>query len=156
MLLALLGCEKDDICDPATLTTPRLVVEFFDYNATDQTKTVTNLQLTSAQSQDTLSYNGVSKIFLPLHTQAAQVNYKLTLNSNSSNPSLVFSDEIQIDYQSELVYVNRGCGYKAVFSFADTNAISLLEDADTDWIRAATVVQYAITNENETHIRLYF
>lgn len=24
------GCEKDDICDPATATTPLLVIDFYD------------------------------------------------------------------------------------------------------------------------------
>ena len=26
------GCEKDDICDANTPTTPRLIISFYDYN----------------------------------------------------------------------------------------------------------------------------
>lgn len=156
-LALLLGsCEKDDICDPNTLTTPRLVVEFFDYNASDQLKPVTDLQITSSASNDTLNYTGVSKIYLPLHTGQDQVRYQFKLNANSTNPGFVFTDQLAINYQRELQYVSRGCGYKSVFSFANTGAVQIVADDDTDWLRSATVVQYAINNENETHLRLYF
>ena len=42
------GCEKDDICDETTPTTPKVVIEFFDTVATTTAKNVTNLKVTAA------------------------------------------------------------------------------------------------------------
>jgi len=36
-VFSLLGCEKDDICESTTPTTPRLVIEFYDFNASTAT-----------------------------------------------------------------------------------------------------------------------
>ena len=42
------SCEKDDICDANTPTTPRLVITFYDNAAPTTLKTVTNLKVVGA------------------------------------------------------------------------------------------------------------
>lgn len=39
------GCEKDDICDAATITTPRLVLTFYDINNPSVVKNVSQLKV---------------------------------------------------------------------------------------------------------------
>ncbi|MDD5151653.1 MAG: hypothetical protein PHC28_14440, partial [Flavobacterium sp.] len=39
------SCEKDDICDANTSTTPRLVIDFYDITTPSLLKKVTNLKV---------------------------------------------------------------------------------------------------------------
>ena len=41
--LALISCERDDICAEATATTPRLLIEFYDVASPDDLKSVLRL-----------------------------------------------------------------------------------------------------------------
>ena len=75
------GCEKDDICDANTITTPRLVVEFYDISNPTTLKNVVSLKVTGDGMTDALNtYNGVSKIKLPLKTTEDITKYSFVLN----------------------------------------------------------------------------
>jgi len=39
------SCEPDDICDPNTPTTPRMLIQFFDISNPSLKKNVTNLKV---------------------------------------------------------------------------------------------------------------
>jgi hypothetical protein len=39
------SCEKDDICDPNTPTTPRLIIDFYNIEDPTKTKNVTDLAI---------------------------------------------------------------------------------------------------------------
>lgn len=41
--IALISCERDDICAETTSTTPRLIIEFYDADETDELKNVPRL-----------------------------------------------------------------------------------------------------------------
>ncbi|WP_296316860.1 DUF6452 family protein [Winogradskyella sp. UBA3174] len=43
LAIALINCERDDICADTTSTTPRLIIEFYDATSTDDLKTVPRL-----------------------------------------------------------------------------------------------------------------
>ena len=42
LLLSFTSCEKDDICDANTPTTPRLVIDFYNISDASVKKNVTN------------------------------------------------------------------------------------------------------------------
>ena len=64
------GCEKDDICDPTTATTPLLVIEFYDYSQPSLTKNVVNLKVTGeGMTTAYKTFSGESKIKIPLKTK---------------------------------------------------------------------------------------
>jgi len=71
---------------------------------------------------------------------------------------LVNSDVFQFNYSRNNIYVSRACGYKTLFTLDDTNpyALSELTPSGTSWIKNSSVNQYQITNENETHINVFF
>lgn len=152
-----LSCERDDICSEATPVTPRVSIDFYDYNAPAVPKNVTSLKVREVTSDNELLFNNVSTVKLPLKTDEDAVTFELTLNSNSTNPELVYTDLLSFHYARNNVYVSRACGYKTIFALTpDSSAAAVLPDDDSDWIRTVVVANYNIVLENETHIRIYF
>ena len=120
------GCEKDDICDANTPTTPRMVIKFFDINNPTVEKSVTNLKVIGEGMTDGVIFNAsasgeskflanTSKISIPLKTNAATTTFSFILNSGSTNAALVNTDVIQFNYTTSEVYESRACGFKTLF-----------------------------------------
>jgi hypothetical protein len=149
------SCEKDDICDTATPTTPKVVIEFYNALATTTTKNVTNLKITATGFTSELKYNGVSKITVPLKTFADVAALNFNLNGSADPTSDDNSDEIVFNYTRKTVYVSRACGYKTLYILNTTNPVTVTPDAN-NWIQSVTVSQPNIENENETHVKIYF
>jgi hypothetical protein len=151
------SCEKDDICDPSTATTPNLVVEFYDYSQPTLTKNVVNLQVTGVgEAAAFATFNGVSKIKTPLKTIEDSTKFSLKLNSASTTSSN--EDFLQFNYSRSNIYVSRACGYKTVFQLNEVNPVQQTDAAiaDTFWIKDIDIQTNAITNQNEVHIKIYF
>lgn len=153
--MAFSGCEKDDIC--VDEITPQLVVEFYDISNPTVLKNVVNLKVTADGMTDALNtFNGVSKIRLPLKTNEDITRYRLLLNSNSST---AFNEDIlEFNYTRENVYVSRACGFKTVFELNSTNGILLSDIATPDglWIQDTNLQTNSIVTENEVHLKIYF
>lgn len=153
--MAFSGCEKDDIC--VDEVTPQLVVEFYDISNPTVLKNVVNLKVTADGMTDALNtFNGVSKIRLPLKTNEDITRYRLLLNSNSST---AFNEDIlEFNYTRENVYVSRACGFKTVFELNNTNGIFLSDIATPDglWIQDTNLQTNSIVTENEVHLKIYF
>lgn len=148
------SCEKDDICDANTETTPRLILEFYDKTNTTELKNVTNLLVSGVgQITDLETYTGVSKIELPLKITDDVTNYSLTLNSTI--PSTINEDLLQFDYSRATVFVSRACGYKTVFTLNNTNNNIVTTDSN-NWIDSVTITERNIDSENDVHIKIYF
>lgn len=151
------GCEKDDICDPTTATTPNLVLEFYDYSQPSLTKNVVNLKIsgdgmTSAYN----TFNGVSKITVPLKTTEDSTKLSFILNSTSTTSDN--EDFLQFNYTRSNVYVSRACGYKTIFELLSTGGVIKTDAAtpDTFWIKDMDILTNSINNQNEVHIKIYF
>lgn len=154
--LSIWNCEKDDICEDGTPTTPRLILEFFDNGNPTNSKNVTNLKVTADGVTSSLEFNAVSKIQLPLNTQANLVNYSLIFDSKNTNTALQNEDKITINYSRKEVYISRACGFKTTYTLnANPNGIVLATDTN-NWIKEITIPKFTIENENETHVKIFF
>ncbi len=149
------GCEKDDICDAATPTTPKVVIEFYDAVATTTSKNVTNLKITATGFTSELKYNEVNKIKVPLKTFTDVAALNFTLNGSVDPTSDDNLDEIIFNYTRKTEYVSRACGYKTTFTLNPTNPTIVTPDTN-NWIQNIIVSQPNIENENETHVKIYF
>ena len=159
MLLGLVtlfsGCEKDDIC--VDETTPQLVIEFYDISNPAVLKNVVNLKVTGEGMTEALNtFNGVSKISLPLKTNEDVTKYHLLLNSNSS--TAYNEDVLEFNYTRQNVFVSRACGYKTVFELASTNPFVASDAVSVanQWIKDIDIETTTIDNENEVHVKIYF
>ena len=160
------SCEKDDICDAATSTTPRLVIEFYDsLIATPTLKNLTNLKAVASGMSDGLVFNttlsvtnplryvtNTSKIYLPLDPSASTTTYTLTNNFGDTSAN---ADVLTFNYTKNEVYVSRACGYKYLFNLTNSNTNILTPDTD-NWIKNIIIVKPNLETENEVHIKIYF
>ena len=154
--VTLSSCEKDDICDATTATTPKLIIEFYDILHPTVLKNVTNLAVKEVGSTSFINFNSVSRIQLPLKTNEDLTKCSLILNSTDT--STANEDFLQFKYTRQNIYVSRACGFKTIFTLDPTTPY-LKSDASTPdgyWIQNITVATSNITTENETHIKIYF
>lgn len=156
LTLSFSSCEKDDICVDGNSDTPFMVIEFYDADNPNVLKNVTNLGVGEPTFDARFSFTAVSKIEVPLRTNATTT----TLNFIENGGDLIdFTDDnpdaITFNYATSEVYISRACGYKAIFQLNATNPIVFIPDTDS-WIQNIVVTQPNIENENEVHVKIYF
>ena len=163
------SCEKDDICDANTPTTPRLVIDFYNVSNASVLKNVTNLKVigdgmtqgivfnSGASGEAQYLANG-SSISIPLKTDSNSTKYSFILNYGNSNPTLVDTDEVTFNYTKEDVFVSRACGFKTLFTFVPNNPIfhTAVPVTKGKWMQFINIEKSNIDNENETHIKVFF
>lgn len=161
LLFTVSGCEKDDICDANTSTTPRLVINFYDALNPTVLKNVTNLKVIGEGMADGVVFSSgtttsANTISIPLKTNQNTTSYKFILNSG--NALFVNEDNIKFNYTHEDIFVSRACGYKTIFNLNPLNPYTLTDATVPDllWIKSISVVKNNIENENETHIKIFF
>ncbi|MDD3003850.1 DUF6452 family protein [Flavobacterium sp.] len=164
------SCEKDDICDPSTPTTPQLVVQFFDKNNISLTRKTTNLKIVGDGMQDNnplLNPNGGQTwndtiLYLPLRVNENATKFKLIMNANDNNDENDIIDYLEFNYTRKDVYISRACGFKTLFDlYGDPlrKAFLINDNPNTNsgnWINNIQVMQSQINDENETHIKIFF
>ena len=156
LALSLSSCEKDDICDPATATTPSLVIEFYDADSPNNLQTVTNLKVIAPGfTSAILGTTGVSKITIPLKTSGDTTSFEFIENGGDADTTNDNTDILHFTYNRKNIYVSRACGYKVNFDLTNTNTNILTTDTD-NWIQSIVIAQPNIETENETHIKIYF
>lgn len=149
------GCEKDDICDVNTPTTPKVVIEFYDTANPTTLKNVTNLGVIAPGFTNGFGFTATSKIKVPLKTFEDSTVLYFIKNGSIAPSSDDNSDSVTFNYTRKTEYVSRACGYKTLFTLNSTNPITVTPDSD-NWIQSVVVSQPNIENENETHIKIYF
>ena len=149
------SCEKDDICDTNTPTTPKIVIEFYDVANPTTLKNVTNLGVIAPGFTSGFGFTATSKIKVSLKTfEDSSVLY--FIQNGSIDPTTDDNlDEITFNYNRKTVFVSRACGYKTLFTLNSTNPITVTPDSN-NWIQNVIVSQPNIENEDETHIKIYF
>lgn len=162
------SCEKDDICDANTPTTPRLVIEFYNITSPSTLKNVTNLEVIGDGKTEGIVFNSGSddskylangsRISIPLKTDANSTKYRFILNSGNTNPTLIDTDEVTFNYTRNDVFVSRACGFKTLFEFTPTKPFSQTAVPVTKgkWMQEISIQKNNIDNENETHVKVYF
>jgi len=154
--LSFSGCEKDDICDSNTATTPQLVIDFYSAKDSLVLKPVTDLAVTGEGGNGVLSFSGVSQIKLPLKTTADITKYHFVLNN--SDPKLRNEDVIEFDYTRTNQYISRACGFKTLFTLNAKNPFTWSDGTTNDgrWMTTLNLTTYNITDEHAAHLKVYF
>jgi hypothetical protein len=163
------GCEKDDICDANTPTTPRLVIGFYDISNPSVQKNVTDLKVIGKDMTEGIVFNSGATgeyqyvtngntISIPLKTDVNTTTFTFILNSLNTNPTLIDIDEVTFNYTRNDVFVSRACGFKTLFQFASSNAIvhTAVPASKEKWMQYISVEKSNIDNENETHLKIFF
>lgn len=156
ILLSFSSCEKDDICDATTASTPRIVIEFYNTATTPIVRNVTNLKVVGEGIANYYLFNTVSKIKLPLKTSADVTKFSFIINSTDS--ATQNEDLIELNYTRKNVFISRACGFKTLYYLNATNPLLLTDSVvnDGNWIQNITIETSNIETENETHIKIYY
>lgn len=150
------SCEKDDICDANTPTTPRLVITFYYSDDPTVERKITNLTAVG-EGKDVatgLTFAGTSKIQLPLKVNDTITTFKLTYDAASTIPTDRNADVLTINYTTQNVYVSRACGFKTIFNVK--SIVRTDPDGDTVWMSTVQLINPNIDSENETHVEVYY
>ena len=152
------NCEKDDICDPVTSTTPKMIVEFYDNNNATVKKTVTDLAIVGEGLTNGILFDGVSKIEVPLKITDDITKYSFILDAENPIVSLQNKDKLEINYARNDVFISRACGFKTLFTLNNPNGIVQETDAvdSNKWMKQIVIQHYNIANEDEVHVKIFF
>ena len=74
LLFLLIACEPDDICLDSIEDTPKLILRFFDKETT-KFKSVTNFQISSLDSDNSLFFGETDSIAIPLNHKTDLSNF---------------------------------------------------------------------------------
>ncbi|NNC51232.1 MAG: hypothetical protein HKO01_11930 [Flaviramulus sp.] len=168
LLMAFLSvsCERDDICPGSTPTTPRVVIDLYDFENQESSKNVFGLLAAGIENEFILSgYNIITtnQLVLPLKTDDNTTQYVLiedtsindngTPNDSSDDFYNGNSDVITINYSREEVYVSRACGYKTIFK----NVTITIEDDGDNWIQSQQPLNpnQSVEDETTAHFNIY-
>lgn len=162
------SCEKDDICDANTPTTPRLIIAFYDINNPAVLKNANNLKVIGEGMTQGIIFNGATDdskyltngntISIPLKTDVNSTSYNFILNSGSANPTLTDTDKVTFNYARNDIFVSRACGFKTLFNFNPNNPFvhTSIPATKGKWMQYISVEKNNIANEDETHIKIFF
>lgn len=147
------NCEKDDICDATTPTTPGLIIEFYDNANPTELKNITNLGIVETSLTEGYAFNAVSTITVPLRTNQDNTTINFVLNGSDDDDTNDITDVITFNYTRIETYISRACGYKTTFILNETDGLLI---PTNNWIQDFEIIQPNIENENETHVKIYF
>lgn len=151
IVLAFLGCTRDDICPEGTTTTAKLVVTFNDIANPTNPKSVSvlSVQTDYEDSVELLSFTETGEIALPLKTSSDTTKYRLIKTTFRTNDTLTNVDRVMFVYQRRNNYVNRACGFNTEFYNLEA---SLEPEGNQNWIQDIVVKRDTVNDENNAHI----
>ncbi|MEJ6791865.1 MAG: hypothetical protein QNK89_03775 [Lacinutrix sp.] len=156
------SCERDDLCDEDTPTTPKMVVEFRDLILSNNTKNVTKLRVEDADDATRVltDYNSVTEdqMLLPLITNIEELEtgitkYRVYKDYENEDGTITGNDDvIYIEYSTREIYVSRACGYKTIFE----NVEIIIEDDGDNWMEFAVPENdnQSVINEDKIHFTI--
>lgn len=183
--IALISCERDDICAATTQTTPRLIIEFYDATELEDLKNVPRLTVygeglftdengvttePTETSDNIVVYedeflfnDNFSKIGLPLivglEGETTTTRFVLEKDTNlrldTTTTETSNKDIIEISYVTQFIYVSRACGYKSIFTELSVTRVTDSEPWLNSGIEIEDTIEFTVENENTTHVRIF-
>lgn len=169
------SCEKDDICVEGTITTPLLVIEFFDStnnSGEEAAKNVTDLWV-EAVDPNTEVIDGITFIIdpiqttpqttntvsIPLRTQEGSTAYRFIRDYelDDDGNQLGNEDIITFNYATQEIFLSRACGYITNYTLNISDGADVTADTD-NWINTDTgilISEINVQNETVTHVKIY-
>ena len=160
------SCEKDDICVEGTITTPLLVIEFFDStnnSGEEAAKNVTDLWV-EAVDPNTEVIDGITFIIdpiqttpqttntvsIPLRTQEGSTAYRFIRDYelDDDGNQLGNEDIITFNYATQEIFLSRACGYITNYTLNISDGADVTADTD-NWIN--TCLLYTSPSPRDAH-----
>ena len=162
LFLTLLYCESDDICPESTLTTPRMIITFYDVNNPEERKNVESLGVYIVKNSElTLinEINGVNtdSIAIPLRDDESVSNFKFCKDF-SKDITVIPSglpNHLYVDYEINERFISRACGFINNYNLSLALPYDPLNtSSSTNWISDVIILNDSINNENQSHVKI--
>ena len=154
--LALIGCEKDDICVDGD--TPLLIIKFYDNENPDNTKSVNRLRVLGLGQDDAVDTfsdrTTLDSIAIPLRPGETQTTFILILDSEDDDEDemeIGNRDTVRFDYISREVFISRACGFVAQYEDLESD----LQEGSENWIRNIEVENAFVQNLDSAHVSIF-
>ena len=151
LILLLLSCERDDICNLGTPGTPRLIVRLYDVNNPSQPKNAQGYiqEINSDSQHSTISGDSIA---FPLKLSANATRYAFVIE-NSAVGTGTLNDTLQFNYHSRKDrYTRRACGIIAEYVL-DQNPVTPINTPS--WFVRAEILIDTLKNEEQAHLAIY-
>ncbi len=162
IILTIYNCESDDICPESTLTTPRLIVTFYDKDNADERKNVESLGVYIVKNNELVLINEINgintdSIAIPLRDDESISNFKFCKE---------FSDDITVipaglpnhvyfDYEINETFISRACGFINNYNLSVALPYNPLDTpGNQNWISDVIILNNSVTNENQSHVKI--
>jgi len=142
ILVLVLSCEPDDICETSIPDTPSLVIRLYDANQPDQLKPIVSLTARGEGMETSLTFQQTDSIALPLRTTTNQTDYSLAIEGDE--------DMMQVEYSTSDTYISRACGFKTLFSIND---IQIKEPKN--WIQSIEIIDLEVVHDSLAHVKIF-
>lgn len=154
VILAILACEPDDLCDQSPVT-PSLVVRMYNASSTSTTSKVTNLLVYGEGNSKALSYSTTDSLALPLKVSSPSTTYVMIKNAvyNSTTGAVTSGSvaTVTFTYDIEQKFVSKACGFQAIYK----NLTVSVENASSSWMSSITVNNTTVENESSAQVYMY-
>ena len=144
LIIFFFSCEKDDICIEGSENTKRITIGFV--NNKTRIQTGINLGYIKGINNDSIISEGFTGNYLKLPLMVNSNETKYILEQNNIKDTLI------IFHQTDHLYLNRSCGFKANFLIQSDTKIT----KNSGWIREVSIEQDSIFNEEKTNIFIYY
>tara|TARA_B100000524_G_scaffold345515_1_gene244251 strand:- start:2247 stop:2768 length:522 start_codon:yes stop_codon:yes gene_type:complete len=163
IILTIYNCESDDICPESTLTTPRLVVTFYDEENPEERKSVDNLGVYIVKNNELTLINEINgintdSIAIPLRDDESVSNFKFCKDFSEDTPIIPsgLPDHVYFDYEINETFISRACGFINNYSLSVALPYDPIDiPGPTNWISEVIILNNSVTNENQSHVKIF-
>ncbi len=162
IILTIYNCESDDICPESTLTTPRLIVTFYDIDNPEERKNIESLGVYIVKNSELMLINEINgintdSIAIPLRDDESISNFKFCKDF-SEDITVIPSglpNHVYFDYEISESFVPRACGFINNYILSDALPYDPLDTpGPTNWISEVIILNDSVTNENQSHVKI--
>jgi len=137
------SCEPDDVCSEANPSTPQLVFRLYSSSQPNEFKAVDTLQIFGLDEEVPLKFVNTDSIALPLQVSTEKINLDFTLSDRGT-------ERLEIDYQTQDIYLSRACGFQSTFIINEIEIIN-----NNSWINSIEVVTNKVVTDTLAHVKIY-
>ncbi len=162
IILTIYSCESDDICPESTLTTPRLIVTFYDVDNPEERKSIESLGVYIVKNSELILINEINgintdSIAIPLRDDEYISNFKFCKDF-SEDITVIPSglpNHVYFDYEISESFVSRACGFINNYNLSVALPYDPLDTpGPTNWISEVIILNDSVTNENQSHVKI--
>lgn len=152
-IIALYGCEKNDLCDGVSQT-PRLHIELRDLFAPENPKTANLVELHYGNTNNFIEYKNTATLYIPISPMHNQAEWTIKLYhlDNANEKTLLGEEKFNFTYTPKNIYISKACGFRTQFEAFSYQR----QQTNTQWIKGIDLTTNTISNETDIHFLLFY